>query len=177
MVTANRPTTDETSKEKKTNKMLGTLPESGHQISSTIQSVSRGRPEYSSTTSGVGPKEGYDYKDHRNREFKFREALKKYKAMLETIRDDRCRLKTKDKTPLSLLKEEEADKFRQQFEHVRRNRSDNSCETTEWSSVEVCHGKLMKLVFTEAEGQRFAKISEQAKDIVEDVLRKLEAIG
>ena len=170
--------TDERKKEKSTNEMSGTLSESRLKFSSSVQIDSRERPEDAFTASDLRTKEGQIDKDLESCGFELIEKLANYKEMLRKFRDQviLIKLPRKDKKPAPLLKKEEVYKFRQQFDHVRRIPSDK-WKTSEWKSIELCHEKLTKLACTEAEGPPFAKILEQVKGIIEDILKNLDDVG
>lgn len=155
------------------------LHESGkHQVPPSTRGNSRERSENVSTTVYMPTKPNPNYEDRENRENAFPEVLAKYKKMLEKIANqtipDKTRTQTKQRA--SLLKKEEADKFRQQFDHVRRIRPDKWV-TSQWKSIEHSHEQLVELACRVTEVDRIAQISHQMNVIIEDLLRQMEAIG
>lgn len=143
-----------------------------------MRSDSRERSKNVSTTVYMHIKPTTNYEDRGNCENAFPEVLAKYKKMLEKIANqmipDQIRTKAKQRT--TLLKKEDAQNLHQQFDHIKRIRSDKG-EATQWKSIDQHHEQLVRLARIEADGDRFKQNLNEMSGIIEDMLEQIAAMG
>ena len=107
----------------------------------------------------------------------FSEALAKYKVMLETIQGkiSRQNLQTQDKKSSPLLKKEEIEQLRRQFNHVRGIGSDKP-KDIQWSRIELCQDLLVSTELEDAAGYIFTLGFEEVIGVIQNLVMSIDDV-